>query len=487
MRRPLPIVPQMRVELDATMHRRLEKLAKRLLAGEPTLNRIDMFGRGVRSGLSEAPALFFEDHSEIPLFKEASDTPLEYRSFLLGGEDDIFVVGGRRRPEFESYCHELLGLGANTVEKPRPVPEARLLPLSLRCVRDAALLDRLCQTARRQGKLNIVPYIGTGNAWRLAAAIASQSGAEVSVAAPPPRLTRRVNDKLWFLERVREVLDSGASPLTYSVFGPAALAARVRSLASRFGRVAVKVPDSAGSLGNVMLRSETITGRSLKHIRQTILDVLIERGWRNTYPLMVGVWDYPVIASPSVNIWIPRREEGPPIIEALFIQTVSGDEGEFIGAEPSDLPKPLEERIIWGAACLAQYFQHLGYVGPCGLDTILIGNSLEDASIHWIECNGRWGGVSIPITVANRLVGDWTRKFIIIVQRAHLTMPPRSLEAVLELLKDYLFRAGDKPEGVVVLAPGRLIDGSGLNLMVIAEDKHKARAQLDTVIKRLTR
>jgi hypothetical protein len=67
-----------------------------------------------------------------------------------------------------------------------------------------------------------------------------------------------------------------------------------------------------------------------------------------------------------VNVWIPRREEGPPIVEVLFTQAVSGDEGEFVGAEPSDLPKPLEQRIVTGAACLAQYFQNLGYFGQCG-------------------------------------------------------------------------------------------------------------------------
>jgi hypothetical protein len=482
----LPIVRQMGVELDAGMHRRLQTLAKRLLAAEPTLNRIDMFGPGVRSGLCEAPALFFEDHSDVSLFKEMTDTPLEYRSFLLGGEDDIFLVGGQRCPAFEAYCHAVLGLGAGTVVESKPASNTHFAPLALRCAGDTALRERLCQTARRQGKFNIVPYIGTGNAWRLAAIIASQSGAEVSVAAPPPRLARRVNDKLWFLERVHEALDSSASPLTYSVFGPAALAARLRSLASRWARVAVKIPDSAGSLGNVMIRAEDLMGKPLKTVRQTILDILAERGWQSTYPLMVGVWDHPVIASPSVNVWIPRSEEGPPVIGGLFTQALRGDEAEFVGAEPSDLPTALVDRIVWGATCLAQYLQHLGYFGQCGFDTILLGDKLETAAIHWIECNGRWGGVSIPITVANRLVGNWSRKFISIVQRTNLNLPPRSLPSILELLKGHLFRPADGRDGVMLLSPGRLLNGSGMNLMVIADSKDAAGARLGAVMRLLT-
>jgi hypothetical protein len=59
-----------------------------------------------------------------------------------------------------------------------------------------------------------------------------------------------------------------------------------------------------------MLRSEAIAGKSLKQIRGSILNMLVERGWHGSYPLVVGVWDHPVIASPSVNVWIPRSEEG---------------------------------------------------------------------------------------------------------------------------------------------------------------------------------
>jgi hypothetical protein len=316
----------------------------------------------------------------------------------------------------------------------------------------------------------------------LASAIAAQSGAEVSVAAAPPRLTRRVNDKLWFLERVREALDESASPLTYSAFGPAALAARIRALASRSPRVAVKVPDSAGSLGNVMIRSETIVGQSLAQIRQSILDVLAMRGWQDTYPLMVGIWDHPVMASPSVNVWVPHREDGPPIIEGVFTQVLRGEKATFVGAEPSNLPKPVEDRILLGTTCLAHYFQKLGYFGRCGFDAILFGDSIDRAEIHWIECNGRWGGVSIPITVANRLVGDWAKKSIIIVQRTRLQMPPRSLEAVLERLKGYLFSPANSHEGVVLLAPARLIDGSGLNVMVIADTRSSAEGYLEAVM-----
>jgi hypothetical protein len=123
----------------------------------------------------------------------------------------------------------------------------------------------------------------------------------------------------------------------------------------------------------------------------------------------------------------------------------------------------------------------------CGFDTILIGNSLENASIHWLECNGRWGGVSIPIAVASRLVGNWTRKFLIIVQRTNLSMPRGLSDPYWKCSGGYLFSPSDNQEGVVLLAPGRLIDGSGLNLMMIADTKRTAREQLEVVTRLLTK
>jgi len=182
-----------------------------------------------------------------------------------------------------------------------------------------------------------------------------------------------------------------------------------------------------------------------------------------------------------VNVWIPAREEGAPIIEGIFDQALRDPEAAFVGAEPSELPGSLVERILRDAACLAAYLQRLGYFGQCGFDAILVGDAPESASIHWIDCNGRWGGVSIPIAVASRLVGDWTKRAIIIVQRTHLDLPSRTFAAVLDKIKGHLIGPGARGEGAVILAPGGLLHGSGLNLLIVAGTKARAHAELQAV------
>ena len=477
----IPIVSQFEVEPSRQTLNKISVMANRLLADEPALNNTDFFGPHVSSGLSGAPALLFEDHSAISLFNMREDSPLEYRALLLAGKDDIVLIGSQQFPSFEAYCRDRLCLGQALIARPKPSTRNRSVSVPERCIADAAVMELICAHARRHGGLNIVPYIGTGSAWRLATIVASRSATDVLVAAPPPRLTRRVNDKLWFAERIRELFDRDALPESHSVFGPAALSARVAALGSRFDRVVVKVPDSSGSLGNVVLPSADIARWSLSDLRKRILDILEERGWRGTYPLMVGVWDYPVIASPSVNIWIPKADDGLPIIESVFTQILSGTAGEFIGATPSDLPEFWQHRIVQEAMAIASLFQLLGYFGRCGLDAILIGGSCDDAALHWIECNGRWGGVSTPITLANRLIGNWCEKAVLIVQQTQLAMPPRSFDSILALLGDRLFDARASRQGAVILVPGRIVDGSGLNIMLLAETPEMAQSTATSI------
>ena len=89
--------------------------------------------------------------------------------------------------------------------------------------------------------------------------------------------------------------------------------------------------------------------------------------------------------------------------------------------------------------------------------------------------------MSIALTAANRLAGDWQRRPFVIVQRSRLRMPARSLPAILEEIGPQAFRPSDGRTGAVVLAPCRLIEGTGMNLMVLAADTPTAEADAEAV------
>lgn len=482
-RASLPVIQRIATNIPADEYPRLKILAENLAHDEPALSSTDVFGDRVVSGIADdRPAVLLADHSEISLYDRRGDMSLEYRMLLLAQRGDLAIIGAKRSADFEKYSREKLGLGRVEV---LALPETGdRLPSgpARRCRTNAALMKTFADTARLHDGLTVLPYMGTGEVWMLAAEIAKRAGVTIHVAAPPPRLVRRVNDKIWFAARVREVLGPGALPPSFSTFGPAALAARVANLARHNQQVVVKLPDSASGSGNLVLPADELRGMSLAELRQSLINLLEGLGWHGTFPLLAGVWDAPVLANPSVQLWVPHGEDGPPIIEGLFDQHIEGTQARFVGASLSRLPAEWQQRIAGEAARLAFLFQQLGYFGRCSLDVVIVGKNLDNASLHWIECNGRWGGTSLPMTIANRLVPDWHQRTALIVQRPVQFDATQTFANVAERLESKLLPIGHGDQGIVFLSPGGVSDGTGLNFLVFADTDAQADAYCQAVI-----
>ena len=475
----LPVVERFPARVPEDDRRELARIAARVIANDPALAS-DAFAPQVGRGCaSQGPALLLEDRSEISLVDPRDRSLYDYRALLLAGEGDLVVVGGERDPAFEAYCRERLGLGRVEVVRAGADHDDPTCPLSDRCARDPRVFGGIVDEARRHGRLTVVPYIGTGGVWRLAGALAARSGAEIRVAAPLPRLTERVNDKLWFAQRVAEVFGGRALPPTQAATGPEGLARRVTLLARRHRQVVVKVPDSSGAAGTLVVDSSDLHGLPPSTVRDRLLGALADRGWQGAYPLIVGVWEEPVVSSPSVQLWIPEPEK-PPVVEGIFVQLVAAGDGKFIGAAPSELPEPWDRRLAGEAVRLACLFQELGYFGRCSFDALLIGEDLGSAELHWLECNGRWGGVSVPLTLANRLAGGREDRTFAVVQRKDAPREPEAISALLARLDGSLV-GGGSDRGVVVLTPTVFTAGRGMHFMVLAGSAAEARAKAAAV------
>ena len=468
-RSSLPVIKQFAVGIGADERRELARLAARLIAEEPAFIANNTLDPRTGSGIENGPALFFEDHGEMPLSSGAS---FGYRARLLAGDGDIVMIGSQRRPPFEAYCRDRLGIGDPSVVT---VAGPSHLPLATRCAQDSALLAQISAVARRAGRLGLIPYLGSESAWALASAIAAESGVPVWVAAPAPRLAQRVNDKLWFSDRVTQVLGHRALPSTYYIFGPEALARRVALLAQHHERVCIKVPNGTGGKGNLVLDARQLSRMSITTLRQFLLERLHELGWRKSYPVLAGVWESLVIASPSVQLWIPHPAQGAPIVEGIFEQII--EDGYFVGATPCSLPASECQRLAQEAVCLACLFQELGYFGRCSLDAVL----LSSGALKWIECNGRWGGVSIPMTLLNRLNGDWQNRSFVIVQQSGLQMPARGFAEVVDPLQDQLFRPGGRQKGVLFLTADWIEQGSGFHFAVLGDTQAEVLAEAKSI------
>ncbi len=469
--RHLPIVPQLKVKLALSERQRLRKLARHLIDDDPSLACIPFEG-DLKGGLGPYPSVIFEDHGSIVGIKPEEQATYVYRGLLLAGEGDLFILDQQRCPAFELYCRATLGLGRVDILAAAPSAEHSM---TRRILRDGHLLDRLARRARRAGGMNVVPYMGTGGAWAVAGALAKRSGAPIRVAAPPPGLTDLANDKLWFAARVIDILGRRAAPLAYAAYGPAAMVGLLRWLAKRYPSVALKLPSSASSEGNFLFVAEPLLAMSAGKLMREVIGRLERSGWRRQFPVQVTAWERPVLASPSAQLWIPQGTRADPVVEGVFDQVLTGAVARFSGAEPSALPSPWIERIGAEAVRLGFFLQQLGYVGRCSFDAIILGDDLEHAELHWIECNGRWGGVSIPMTLLNRLVGDWMTRPFLVVDWADNTQEPEPFTDFLQRMKTSMFGVDGRQTGAIVLSPTRIETGRGHLLAIVGETIAEAR------------
>lgn len=471
----LPIVPHHLVGISLEEEQRIIDLARQVQAEDPRLSRIPQLSENLETGFIDAPSLLIEDHSGIQLAHErGADTNLSYRALLLAREGDLLAVYGDRFPAFEAYCRDSLGLGR--VEVVAPHLSDPLQSLASACLGDRHLIERAVHRARKGSGLNLIPYMATGGIWRLAGEIASRAGVPVRLCGPPPALMRAVNDKLWFARWATKLLGRDAVPHSRAVYGMAALVGHLRYFMQQHGRVAIKLSHSAASLGNLVLDSAEFGDLEVPDISARLTEMITQRGWQNPFPVQVTAWEGPILATPSVQLWIPHPHDGPAIIEGVFDQIVINANARFAGAVPSDLPAPVQERVARDAGKLGLLFQSLGYFGRCSFDAVLVDGGNHAPQLHWVECNGRWGGVSIPMTLANRLLGDWTQRDILITEQQLGTGKPLNVEAFLALCEPELFSVGADNTGVVLLSPGRLSSGA-YDVLILGRDRDDVLAR----------
>lgn len=399
----------------------------------------------------------------------------------LARSGDVVIVQHRDH-SFERYLTAFAGLDRVTFVAGDP---AFQMSVSQEAQKSGPLHDALVQFAGGQDDLTLKPYLTTGHTWCLARHLWQETGTRIAVCGPTPRTGRRANDKLWFATLAHALLGQDATPPTLSAFGPAAAAGLVAYLAKRDDRVIVKVPDSAGAAGNIVFASAQLRGHSLTYIRQLLLDRLHATRWQDSYPVLVGVWDEGVTHSPSAQIWVPLPEDGPPQFLGLFEQHVRGGIGAFAGAARSDLPAMVRDRLQEEALCIARLLQHVGYFGQCGLDAVICHGDTHAPQVHWIECNGRWGGVSIPLHLAGRLCPQKEPAGLQIVQETRPDFQHVETGAYLAALDGLLARPDHPADGIIVLSPPQSERGMMLNWLVLAPSQALAEARVAEAVARL--
>lgn len=401
----IPILKCHRARVSQAAMNSVRQLAAEIVSKHPQLNReMDQFNEHViDEEVLDAPTLHLDDFSEIPVIgKSENSRVLQQRARLRACDGDWVAQSRKIERGFSDYCEYHLGLGRVKWVYPA-VADSNTRQIALECWQDRRLRHDLEQAVRHDGLRYIHPHVSTRNVWELAALLQGSTRMPISVVGPTPALANWANDKIEFTNAAQRLLGEEFVPRTDVAYNFAALAKTVKRLAIDHQKLGIKFPYGTGGAGNFLIDAKNVRGKSLIQIRNYLKEVLQNVRWPKNGRVLVDVWEVDVVASPSVQTWIPPKTCGEPVIEGLFIQSLSSDKGQFKGSCLAELPVNIEQQIVDQGYLLASLLQELGYVGRCSFDLILVGENTQDCRVEYIECNARWGGTSSPMTLINRL------------------------------------------------------------------------------------
>ena len=152
-------------------------------------------------------------------------------------------------------------------------------------------------------------------------------------------------------------------------------------------------------------------------------------------------------------------------------------------ADRCKLPHELERLIIDKSYLLAVLFQELGYVGRCSFDLILFGEQLENCRLEFIECNARWGGTSIPMTLMNRLQIDRRAQTYSILNTTIPGLDQFSFADLIRELDSDLYDSGTGSGVFILTNPGRVKAQSAIDVIAIGSTAKKTDELLEKVLR----
>jgi len=98
----------------------------------------------------------------------------------------------------------------------------------------------------------------------------------------------------------------------------------------------------------------------------------------------------------------------------------------------------------------------------------------------------RGGGVSIPMTIVNRLNRDRVSTKFVVAQRVGKSQPPGRFADAVHVLDDLLFRSGGQKKDIILLSPVEIEAGLGVQMLACAETIAGARELSEHPIRMLS-
>ena len=473
--------------MSATPGQRILDLGRARLAGRELGADIDIEAKvrpfeaqRWRPDDTHHPTLQLDDVSAIPFLVDiAGVEEYQHRGRLRASDQVVYVTVTSAVAGYETYCQDMLRMGAPRHLVAEPVGPA--IAVSRACT-EGATHARLVEIARDAQGMMIHPYMGIEDVWELAAMLSIDSHSPVHVLAPPPPVTWIANDKALFDELVARVLGRDALVDTRISRDAASIETDLLALSKRHERVGLKRTRCASAMGNAVFQSRDV--QSPRNAAQTVEEFLRRTEWPEGEEVLTVAW-LDTDLSPSTQLWIPPLGSGEPRLDGIYEQILKGEEKVFVGSRPSTLPEAVNRELGTGALMVGAALQELGYVGRCSFDHLVTGDPHGDFDVVLTECNGRWGGTSMPMSLIDRLLQGprppYRAQDVVSTELIGARLPD-----LLELVGDLAFST-DSGEGRFIFYNLGPLDGHGkFDVISIGADQDDAeRGLLEILPERL--
>jgi hypothetical protein len=465
----MPVRGRYPIVVSSADRARVAKLADELREHYPQLAADQRWSEFVPKHLDSTPALHLEEWTEIQLVcgRDAA-LAAQDRPRCRATEGDCVATCVEIDESYEIYCRQRLGLGA--VEWLRAKAPRDPIHLAEACWEDRSIRRRLVHLIRERKIGYLHPHMGSLASWELALLLSTASHHAIQVIAPPPEVTRLLNDKAEFAHIVHRLLGHRITPKTFAVWDRAHAALRIRQLVTDYSRIGVKLPSSAGGDGNLLLASDLFRGQALNTVADELRPLLSQLDWEDGEKLLVSGWESLVMATPSCQTWIPPLADGDPLLEGVFQQRIEGTQSTFVGCRISELPKEITDQVVNNCFLIALLLQQLGYVGRCSFDLILVGSSPESSKLKFIECNARWGGTSLPMTIMTQIFGDWSQIPFTVSVCGNPKLKELTWSQICDALDPYLYDQTTGRGHYILYNPSRLSDGGRVGVIATADN-----------------
>ncbi len=401
------------------------------------------------------------------------------RAFVRASQGDIVLGTFAPIEGYIEYMDEKLGLGVADYIPITPSPDLQPYAVCDAYLQQQDAFQALCQTlGARQEELWFHPYMGNQSAWQLADRLQKNLSRNVCVAAPLPELCDRTNNKVWFTYAVQRVLGTEAALPGIGCDSAAKAAQAMKNVAQNWSHVTLKLADSASGMGTGIFSQDELLSSSLPDLEEQVAQWLVAKDWNpnHSLPVLVEPWLREVLGSPSIQLWLPPLGLGSPVVEGIYDQLFYPNNPHiFLGSIPSQLPQRWIQTLSETGATLGRLFQHLGYMGRCSFDTLLSGPDLEHATLHYVECNGRWGGTSTPMTLMNRIFGDYRTRPYIAKDFDDERLKGTSFAQFVETFQDILWDHKTKQGWAIVYNVGCLLPSGKFDIITLGDTFEEAQ------------